>query len=245
MELMDKLLSDKGPITDDEMRVGETLIPSLQALATGSDGLWQLFVDRPDVKSWKYKRANSSVWTFYVEAQMPCDATMLYKTQADLAFRPEWDAYCLECRILADAVAATSNETVYWLVKFPWPLANRDYVYYRRASCADDGTWLLLSRSAALGAHVPVRDGGAVVRVDDYFFAGEFIPSAPNQCTVKLVFSDNPKGSIPSALVNWAATSAVPAFTSNLLSACQKYEKRQAEQAKHSGSDAPPTANSH
>jgi hypothetical protein len=220
--LLDRLCAANGPVTDEEMQIGGTLIPSLQSLATNGDGSWQLFVDRPEVKSWKYKRANSSVWTFYVEAQMPFDATTLYKTQADLAFRPEWDAYCLQCRLVAEA---DSNEAIYWLVKFPWPLANRDYVYYRRAQCAEDGTWLLVSRSAELGCHVPVTDA---VRVDEYFFAGVFAPSGPNQCTIRLVFSDNPKGSIPSSLVNWAATSAVPSFTTTLTAACQKYEQRQA-----------------
>ena len=60
-------------------------------------------------------------------------------------------------RFLKPSPRAPHDEPRYWQVKFPWPLANRDYVFYRRqqpirvgSNGRDSSGFLIMGRAAVL-----------------------------------------------------------------------------------------------
>eukprot|EP01116_Phalansterium_solitarium_P015730 TRINITY_DN3502_c0_g1_i2.p1 TRINITY_DN3502_c0_g1~~TRINITY_DN3502_c0_g1_i2.p1 ORF type:complete len:174 (-),score=41.98 TRINITY_DN3502_c0_g1_i2:363-821(-) len=107
--------------------------------------------------------------------------------------------------------------------KFPWPLTNRDYVFYRRASQRPDGSLASISKG---GSHPskPPADEKAFVRVDtlsSMLSVRQREPSAPVEYV--LVYFDDMKGSIPKRLINWFVGSAVPQLLKALRQACAAY----------------------
>jgi hypothetical protein len=55
---------------------------------------------------------------------------------------------------------------IYWRVAFPFPLQDRDYVYYRRLLNEEGGKRYMISKGAELGKHVEEIKG--VVRVENF-----------------------------------------------------------------------------
>jgi StAR-related lipid transfer protein 7, mitochondrial len=99
-------------------------------------------------------------------------------------------------------------ECVYWGVKFPWPLTNRDYVYFRRGK-----------RDEETGAYFQVSMGGThesrpatkkCVRVETYTNTMAMRDTGENTVEFVLIYYDDPNGSIPKAMINWAVSTAVP-----------------------------------
>uniref|UniRef100_A0A4W5N113 START domain-containing protein n=1 Tax=Hucho hucho TaxID=62062 RepID=A0A4W5N113_9TELE len=100
------------------------------------------------------------------------------------------------------------HSVIYWEVKYPFPLSNRDYVYVRERRDVDVDSrkiWVVLSKMNDYKQTVAMESDGA--------------------CGTKVFMNyfDNPGGNIPSWLVNWAAKSGVPAFLTDMQKACGNY----------------------
>jgi len=70
-----------------------------------------------------------------------------FQTQVDLDYRRKWDYLVLYLEIM-DKDAQTSTELLRWLMKFPYPLYPREYIFVRRY-CLDpnENLLVLVSRS--------------------------------------------------------------------------------------------------
>jgi hypothetical protein len=58
----------------------------------------------------------------------------------DVENRAKWDESCAEAKLLSTC-AATRIETLFWVTRYPWPVAERDYVYHRRVSKSPEGAF--------------------------------------------------------------------------------------------------------
>jgi hypothetical protein len=131
-----------GPVCAQELRATKELLRGMsieQAQADGwqpaakwkgEDGAWAVACRKPATD-------DTGVYVFFFEAVFPSiPAETILRCQTDLDFRKDWDAYCADIGMLRGAGAARGkeegNDVVYWAVKYPWPLTNRDYVYFRR-----------------------------------------------------------------------------------------------------------------
>ncbi|GAA6084759.1 phosphatidylcholine transfer protein, partial [Tachysurus ichikawai] len=115
------------------------------------------------------------------------------------------------------------QKAVYWEVKYPFPLSNRDYVYVReRRDLLVDGRkiWMVLARSSDV-SHCPEKSG--VIRVKDYKQTVVMESDGAQGIKVFMNYFDNPGGNIPTWLINWAAKTGVPGFLKDLQDACSKY----------------------
>ncbi|CAH1773877.1 unnamed protein product [Owenia fusiformis] len=141
----------------------------------------------------------------------------------DLEYRKTWDTYAKELREVQEG----DKEGIYWQVNYPSYLfmSNRDYVYMRQYRVIEkDGKTIhcVLTRSEPFG-NEPERSG--VIRVDDYLSYSALTSDGQGGTKAFMKYYDNPKGNIPTMLINWAAKTGVPGFLSQMQTACKGYPK--------------------
>ncbi|XP_035254051.1 phosphatidylcholine transfer protein isoform X3 [Anguilla rostrata] len=137
----------------------------------------------------------------------------------DLAYRKKWDGYVKEL-YEKDCDGQTA---IYWEVKYPFPLSNRDYVYVReRRELEPDGRkiWVVLAQSSSV-SQCPEKSG--VLRVQDYKQCVAMESDKASGTKMFMNYFDNPGGMIPTWLINWAAKTGVPGFIADLQKACKNY----------------------
>ncbi|XP_053308694.1 phosphatidylcholine transfer protein isoform X2 [Spea bombifrons] len=140
----------------------------------------------------------------------------------DLEYRKQWDSYV---KVLQEEESG-EDKVIYWEVKYPLPLSNRDYVYVRERRDLDvDGRKIFVVLAKSVSApHCPEKSG--IVRVNGYEQSVAIESDGKNGCKVFMYYFDNPGGLIPAWLVNWAAKSGVPNFLTNMQKACKGYEEQ-------------------
>ncbi|KAK2561370.1 Phosphatidylcholine transfer protein [Acropora cervicornis] len=138
----------------------------------------------------------------------------------DLEYRKKWDEYVNELYEFDE----DGEESIYWNVKYPWPMSNRDYVYRRalRELEINNLPTVVVLAESKLSAKTPERSG--VVRVKEYHQS--LIIQGDGMVGTKafIHYFDNPGGMIPVWLINWVAKTGVPDFLSSMREACFGYE---------------------
>ncbi|XP_020847591.1 phosphatidylcholine transfer protein isoform X2 [Phascolarctos cinereus] len=151
-----------------------------------------------------------------------CPPTLCADVYMDLEYRKQWDSYVKELY----ETNINGKMVVYWEVKYPFPMYNRDYVYIRDRRDLDlNGrtVHVMLAKSISV-PEIPEKDG--IIRVSDYRQSLMIESDGKNGCKVSMFYHDNPGGMIPSWLINWAAKNGVPNFLSDILKACKNYHKK-------------------
>ncbi|XP_069785744.1 phosphatidylcholine transfer protein isoform X3 [Narcine bancroftii] len=113
----------------------------------------------------------------------------------DLEYRKQWDSYVKELYELEHC----GEKLIYWEVKYPFLLSNRDYVYRRELHDLDINgrkIWVISAKSKCVPG-LPAKSG--MIRVEDYH------QTVVIESDVFLHYFDNPGGMIPTFLINWAA----------------------------------------
>ncbi|XP_061477747.1 phosphatidylcholine transfer protein isoform X2 [Rhineura floridana] len=151
-----------------------------------------------------------------------CAPELCAEVYMDLTYRTKWDRYLRElCEKTHDG-----RTVIYWEVKFPFPMANRDYVFIReRQDMEVDGKkiYVILAKSVNT-AKFPEKPG--IVRVKNYKQSVAFQSDGKKGSKVFLSYFDDPGGKVPSWLVNWVTKTGVPNFLNDMEKACLSYRKR-------------------
>ncbi|XP_048079898.1 phosphatidylcholine transfer protein isoform X2 [Ursus arctos] len=151
-----------------------------------------------------------------------CLPAVLADVYMDLDYRKQWDQYVKDLY----EKECNGETVVYWQVKYPFPMSNRDYVYVRQRRDLDvDGRKILvvLAQSTSV-PQIPERSG--VVRVNQYKQSLAIESDGKKGSRVFMYYFDNPGGQIPSWLINWVAKNGVPNFLKDMAKACQNYPRR-------------------
>eukprot|EP00128_Syssomonas_multiformis_P008773 Colp12_sorted_trinity150504_noHs@25560 len=193
-----------------------------------ADSSWELFVEKMGFIV--HKRPNKAVGDGSLNEYRAVgkfdtvDAETLFKVLQDLKYRETWDANIIEWKVVNP-----ETKCMYYVVKYPFPLSYRDYVYHLEGrnlnsdpSNPEKNAFVILGKSAPNSSHVP-SSKSSYVRINDYY---QFMVVKPQGkgCSVFMRYFDNPGGSIPTWVINWVASSGVPAFLKSLETACQKYD---------------------
>ncbi|MDP2438049.1 MAG: START domain-containing protein [archaeon] len=136
-------------------------------------------------------------------------------------YRKEWDQHTISCETIEEN-AEDQSSTIYWLVKYPWPLANRDYVFRQRLRLSADHQRYVACKRAC--AHPSKKAHSSPVRVVTYrcdVLAQSTEDGGVRYCTL---YSDDPGGSIPSSIVNWAIKTAVPKYFDDIPGIVSKWQ---------------------
>ncbi|KAJ8251747.1 hypothetical protein GJAV_G00225000 [Gymnothorax javanicus] len=181
---------------------------------------WELFTETMGVKIYRLYDKETGLYEYKVFGVLPtCGPELCVDVYMDLPYRQKWDTYVKEL-YERDCDGQTA---IYWEVKFPFPLSNRDYVYVReKRELEMEGRkiWVVLAQSRAI-AQCPEKSG--IIRVRDYKQSLALETDKASGTRMFMNYFDNPGGMIPSWLVNWAAKTGVPGFIKDLQKACHNY----------------------
>ncbi|KAF9176793.1 hypothetical protein BGZ51_009647 [Haplosporangium sp. Z 767] len=185
---------------------------------------WELFSQVANFKVYRRSVANSALKEYKVLGSYPdLPVRYLLRAYTDLDFRRTWDKNMGGWQQL-------ENQRLHYISKFPWPLAPRDYVYEMRVQEFKDGI-VCINGKSVVDEKMPEKSG--VVRVDDFRQDVIIQPSEDGVgCNIWFGYYDNPKGNIPSSIVNWAAKSGVPAFLNSLRDAGHGLMRKDTENEK-------------
>lgn len=181
---------------------------------------WEFFTESHGVTIYRLYNEKSGLYEYKIygvlDDVLPDVCAQVYM---DLEYRKKWDTYVKEL-YETDAV---DEKAIYWNVNYPWPMSNRDYVYARSLREMDYNgkrIWVVLARSQSVPT-IPEVDG--VIRVDDYVQSCALTTDGKVGSKAFMRYYDNPKGSIPTWLINWAAKTGVPGFLTMMQKACRSY----------------------
>jgi len=197
----DQLACDEG-IRDSEFAACQDLL-----LQDDPGPEWELLSDKPSGKVWTKKDAGSCTPVYRAHATMSESLPQLVEALTDVSRRKEWDEYCTE---ITEMQRISDTSVIYWRVKFPFPLSDRDYVYYRRTKTLPNGDVLVLSRSAPNNAHKQQVPG--VIRVDDFRTRCALRPTPSGGVEYRMEYREEQAGSVPGWAVKWAMDKAVDAM---------------------------------
>ncbi|GJJ69009.1 hypothetical protein EMPS_01355 [Entomortierella parvispora] len=163
---------------------------------------WDLF---SEVKNFKvYRRAvpGTSLKEYKVLGAYPdLPPRYLVRAYTDLDFRKTWDTNMIGWKALP-------NHRLHFVAKFPWPLYPRDYVYELRIQEFKEGV-ICINGNSVQDESTPERSD--IVRVDEFRQDVVMQPTADGLgCNVWFGYYDDPKGYIPTSIINWAARSGIP-----------------------------------
>ncbi|XP_077387150.1 phosphatidylcholine transfer protein [Festucalex cinctus] len=184
------------------------------------DGGWQLFTETMGVSIYRLLEQKTGLYEYKVFGSLSgCKVDLCADVYMDLAYRKHWDFYVKE--LVEKEIDGQS--AIYWEVKYPVPLSNRDYLYVRERRVLDmDGRkiWVILARSSP---ETPYPEKSGVLRVKDYKQTVAMEADGDTGTKVFMNYFDNPGGMIPTWLVNWAAKNGVPGFLTDMKKACANY----------------------
>ena len=170
------------------------------------------------------KALDNGLFEYFAHGTLPIEAEELSNMNFDHIYRLEWDDYAKTIDVVEEEHEhdGVVQEVLHWEVAFPWPMSNRDYVFRRHRSIDEDGSHVLISKGAT---HDSRPEASGCVRVDQLRNFMIIQKSATEKtCEFSMLYFDDLKGSIPTWLVNWAVSKAVPAFLGNLVDASKKKE---------------------
>ncbi|XP_026887650.2 phosphatidylcholine transfer protein [Electrophorus electricus] len=180
---------------------------------------WELFAQTTGVDIYRHYVQDSGLYEYKVFGSLSTTPELCADVYMDLGYRKQWDSYVKELY----EMDCGGLKAIYWEVKYPFPLSNRDYVYVReRRDLEVDGRkiWVVLAKSSEVSQ---CAEKPGVIRVKDYKQSVALESDGSDGSKVFMNYFDNPGGNIPTWLVNWAAKSGVPAFLTDMQKACGRY----------------------
>ncbi|XP_006889518.1 PREDICTED: phosphatidylcholine transfer protein [Elephantulus edwardii] len=192
-----------------------------QPVLAGAD--WQLLVETLGISIYRLLDQQTGLYEYKVFGGLEdCPPALLADVYMDLDYRKQWDQYVKELY----EKECGGETVVYWEVKYPFPMSNRDYVYLRqRQELEIDGqkVYVILAQSTSV-PQFPEKSG--VIRVKQYKQSLAIQSDGKKGSKVFMHYFDNPGGQIPSWLINWAAKNGVPNFLKDMAKACQGFLKK-------------------
>jgi len=207
------------------------LLESGQVDAT--EGWESVFQDGERLRVWRRKVSpKSTAFEYALRGKTVHPPHVFFRTAfVDLENRLTWDESCGEARYL-HSCERSGVETMYWVTKYPWPVAERDYVYQRIMS-RNQSTFHAVSWVGSPPATLSLRDIESPskevldkvpnnrVRVQDYRTAMLVRETPDGGALWCLRVFDDPKVAIvPTSVVNWIVAKTLPNSANKLEQAC-------------------------
>ncbi|KGL78196.1 Phosphatidylcholine transfer protein, partial [Tinamus guttatus] len=148
-----------------------------------------------------------------------CPPELCADVYMDLDFRKQWDQYVKELY----EKTYDGEKIIYWEVKYPFPLSNRDVSFQAFCFPCSFSPGHLGTLTIVSVPQFPEKPG--IIRVQSYKQSLAIESDGKTGSKVYMYYFDNPGGMLPSWLVNWAAKSGVPAFLKDMQNACRNYSK--------------------
>jgi hypothetical protein len=184
---------------------------------------WEEVLNKDSIKLYRRQMGSESEHSVQYEYRVHATLTDMHLLNAamsiwDMAFRSKWD-------VNLSSFKSLGSHLMYYEVKYPFPMCNRDYVYKRalRQYDGDKEIVMLAETEPVVSTQTPSAHSKNV-RVGDYRQI-TVMKADPNSSGMHLYmrYVDSPGGWIPSWLVNWCVSMAVPNFLDAWRKASKEY----------------------
>ena len=164
------------------------------------------------------KEAAGAIPMYVICGDLRISAAEFHALACDVDFRSQWDE-----QFHSASVSEIKNNVslVKWVVKWPWPLARREYTYLLSPHTFSDGTKVVLSTGVL---HNEEALDPQAVAVREYFGITA-AKSVAGNCRYCVFYFDDPKlpGKMPSRLEQYVTSQLLPSFPLKLLEGAKKY----------------------
>lgn len=189
--------------------------------------------DRGPADRWElYSRpvdGRPSLYEFLCVGTAPISAREMFDVIMDAEYRLRWDSSCAkhnQLQVFPPPSETGTHSLNYWVVKYPFPLSKRDYVYERVTEQDADGGYVL----ATAAAHHPDKpETSKHVRVVDSKTAYVLRPESEEavrkhgpHCRFVYTAIDNPRGMIPSSIISLITSKTLPSVMAAMYKAARE-----------------------
>lgn len=195
---------------------------------------WTKIYDKKDLLIWRRKigydaESGADVYEHKVLGRFD-DLTPIeyYQVQIDLAYRTEWD-FLIKILKMISKDTTSNTELIRWVTKFPYPLADREYMFVRRYCIEpDEKLLILINRGIPEVEDLPYEKH--TVKVTQYKSNTIIIPytdfDRPGLYYI-IQYYDVNKAKIPKLAYKWIASSGLPDYVAKLHKATMKQRLKQ------------------
>lgn len=200
----------------------------------------KIYLSRNDGWRLEYERGRTAVWTRAANEGdfrmirlkttfSDVSASVVYDVLQDPVYRRTWDKYMVEIRDIGHL--NPNNNIGYYSLSCPPPLKNRDFVI--QSSWLETPNEFYIINHSVYHADFPPRKG--FVRAISYL-TGFLIRPSGSGCEVGYVTHSNPRGRLPTWVINKVSSNLAPRLLRRLHKACHAYpawKKQHAPHVKH------------
>ncbi|CAD5118481.1 DgyrCDS7180 [Dimorphilus gyrociliatus] len=218
------------------MEVGEVRIAEdedfnkVRQMCTCHDG-WTKEYCKNNITVWSKDNDVSDFKVIKLKAHLDkISATMLYDTLHDSKYRKLWDRNMIEGYEIC--CLNPNNDISYYSISTPSPLKNRDFVLLR--SWLDIGREIFIINHSVNHASVPTKKNfvRGLSFITGYYIVPDGKPEEKG-CTLNYVTQSDPKGKLPTWVVNKLSKFVAPKIVKRLTKAALAYPKWKAEHEPH------------
>jgi len=184
---------------------------------------WNVCYESADgkIKVWDQPSDKSAVNIVRLQAIFAVvTADTLYDTLHDPDYRKVWDDKMVE-GYLIEQIDAT-NDVGYYSAKMPFPLTNRDFVNERSWRVKEGSEYIIMNHSVV---HPKEPEKKGFVRANSIKTGYLVRPNADGGCTIIYQTQTDPRGAIPTWLVNQVTKNFAPNIVGNLERAALGYNE--------------------
>mmetsp|Transcript_5573 Transcript_5573/g.15790 ORF Transcript_5573/g.15790 Transcript_5573/m.15790 type:complete len:229 (+) Transcript_5573:69-755(+) len=196
-------------------------------LAGGFGENWEVIFEQEDATIKRKFNETNNVYRFYTKGILKgVTAKSLYDLNIDTTYRKTWDANCAKLEVIEEAKQSGGFllETLFWSVSYPFPFSNREYVFQRKYKHDVENNFYAIDSKATENDKRPSKKASGVrVEVFESTLVVRELEGDPSSCEYISLYMENPGGSIPMWLFNWAISSAVPKGLDDLKRASTNY----------------------
>jgi len=133
----------------------------------------------------------------------------------DIPTRLKWDTTFSDFKLIESDIDGC--EIIYCLLKAPFPVANRDFLQWRRTETDATDTTKIMMRSAS---HPSIPEKNGVIRAETLISGYIIEPKSPTSTSLFILAQTDVKGYIPKWIVNAGAARSPIQWVENLRKAC-------------------------
>eukprot|EP01115_Flamella_aegyptia_P014368 TRINITY_DN812_c0_g1_i1.p1 TRINITY_DN812_c0_g1~~TRINITY_DN812_c0_g1_i1.p1 ORF type:complete len:214 (+),score=65.86 TRINITY_DN812_c0_g1_i1:37-642(+) len=183
------------------IEIAEATFDDLESLSTNDDG-WEFVKEKDGVNIHLRQVEGSPIVMMRGQIDIDCAAPDCLVITEDLESRKDWDELFIEGKVIEEI--DDTHQVLHFKFKAPSRLiTNRDFLMARAVKTLDDGT-ILANHVSCEHDDCPEQKG--FVRGEIKASGYHFKPTGDNSCKATYVVQIDPKGWIPTWLVNTVAT---------------------------------------
>lgn len=189
-------------------KIGQLAAEFLHEIESENNWAQPRLIDQPGRLEVATSTLPYAPFCFRVEADLKGSAEAAFALMHDLSRRPEWDDMCDGLRVIEQLDPFTF---IYHIkLKSRWPTSARDscnLIGFRKLA---DGRFISIAQSLEDDARCPVDASGKIVRMSTRLSGNLFTPLSDGHFHLTQLIDADPKGFIPSALVQRVSSKSFP-----------------------------------